>query len=219
MGVRLGYTGTVQDLEIRAGIDFWTHSLGFRDALKMRVTGQLDYQVTSWFKPGIWAEYQDRDLGSSTRMNCYEVPFDQSPEGEPIPCSGEKFVGGVRLKFIPHRRVSITAKYQHRWIDDGKSEFNNGFRQDLSAWLMLSYQPIDALRLRARVRYLYEDIFNNGYLEQSIWGYVEGAYWFRKTFGFKLRYEVYAWLDDRTSTADRFPNPAHWLRAELEYRF
>lgn len=219
MGIRVGYTGTVQDLELRTLVDFWTYSLGFDDALKMRVRQHLDYRVARWFKPGIWVEYQDRDLGSSTRMNCYETPFDQTPEGEPVPCSGEKFVAGLRLKFVPHSRVSITAKYQHRWLDDGKTAFDDKFRQDLSAWLQVSYNPIDKLQLRARVRYLYEDIFDNGYLEQSIWGYVQVGYWFQRMFGFKLRYEIYAWLDDRTSTSDRFPNPAHWLRAELEYRF
>lgn len=219
MGIRVGYTGVVQDLELRSGIDFWTHSLGFDGALKMRITAQMDYRVARWFKPGIWVEYQDRDLDSATRLNCYEVPFDQTPEGEPVPCSGEKFVAGLRLKFVPHKRVSITAKYQHRWLDDGKSAFDDRFRQDLSAWLMVAYTPIDKLQLRARVRYLYEDIADNGYLEQSIWGYLQVGYWFQKTFGFKLRYEIYAWLDDRTSTDDRFPNPAHWLRAELEYRF
>jgi len=219
MGIRLQYTGNVGDLQLRTGLDFWTWSTGFDGQLKLRFTQRLDYEVARWFRPGIWFEYQDRDLEYTGRGNCYEVPEEETPEGEPVPCSGEKLVVGVNMRFQPLRRLAITLKYQHRWLDDGKNEFNDGFRQDLSAWLTISYKPVDSLRLRARVRYLYEDIFDNTYLEQSLWAYLEAAYWFERTFGIKLRYEVYAWLDDRESSYWRSPNPAHWLRAELEYRF
>ncbi len=52
-----------------------------------------------------------------------------------------------------------------------------------------------------------------------MWFFLEGAYWIAKTFRIKVRYELYSWLDERSSTAERQPNPAHWLRAELEVLF
>ena len=115
--------------------------------------------------------------------------------------------------------MSVTAKVQHTWLDDGNERFDESMRQDSSAWLVVMYRPIDDLRLRLRARYLFEDIEHNDYMEQSIWVYAEAAYWMERTFRVKLRYEVFKWLDDRESTAQREPDPAHWLRLELEYRF
>jgi hypothetical protein len=65
----------------------------------------------------------------------------------------------------------------------------------------------------------HEDISDNAYKEQSVWAYVEGQYWNKRDFRIKLRYELFSWIDDRDSTKERVPNPAHWLRIDLEYRF
>jgi hypothetical protein len=85
--------------------------------------------------------------------------------------------------------------------------------------LVVMYKPIEGLRLRARMRYLFEATSVDDYLEESLWFYLEAAYWYKRDFRVKLRYELYSWLDERASTQDRDPNPAHWLRLELEYRF
>jgi len=228
-GLRARYLGRVGGWTLRSTLDFWTWSTGLDGPLRLRWNARADFKVARWFQPGVYLEYQDRDLRHSGRGSCYEVPS-ETIEGEPVPCSGEKVQAGLTLRFVPYRRLSVTARYLHRLVDDNRTlqdpqtkqryfVFGDRFRQDLQAWLTVAWRPLDALRLRARVRYLNEDLSDDAYLEESLWAYVEAAYWFRRTVGARLRYEVYAWLDDRASTKQRSPNPAHWIRADIEVRF
>ena len=123
------------------------------------------------------------------------------------------------LRLLPLRRLALTVKYQHRFLDDGRSNYDDKMRQDSSLWLVMNWWATDSLRLRVRLRYLNEALDAGDYLEQSLWAYLEGLWKLDRTLRVKLRYEIYAWLDDRTSTRERNPNPAHWLRLELEARF
>jgi len=216
LGIRLRQASSLGDFQLRSLVDFWAQISDEAPKFLAKVRG--DYEVEQWLIPGIWLVYQNKDISEPGRENCYEIPY-ETFEGEPVPCGGEKFQGGVQLKFIPTRRLTITTKYQHRFIDDSKDEYSDSFRQDISTWLVVMYRPWDTLRLRARVRYLFEAISDNKYLEQSLWGYLEAAYWYDRAFRVKLRYELFAWLDDRESSQTRTPNPAHWVRLELEYRF
>lgn len=216
-GLRLKYTGVMGDFHLRATNDFWAQLSD--EAPKLKFNLRADYDLNTWLVPGVWIQVQDRDLSGGGRLDtCFETPFEQS-EGEPVPCDGEKSQIGIQARFKPVRDLTITAKYQHRWLDDGSDRYDKSFRQDMAAWLTVMYKPMDELRLRMRLRYLFEGIEHNDYLEQSIWAYMEAAYWYQKTFRVKLRYELYSWLDDRESTSSRYPNPAHWIRLELEYRF
>ena len=225
VGGRLRYAGEIGDLGLRAGLDLWSSlvkqlrpsdpTTRERPA-KLRLTLRGDYDVVRWFKPGVWFEYSDKNLADTGRGNCYETSSEEIAD-EPVPCAGEKLQAGVQLRFEPMRDLAITAKYQHRWLDDEK--WDDRFRQDLSAWLLVSYAPIEDLRLRARARYLDEATTRSSYLERSVWFFVEAAYWYERLFRIKLRYELYKLLDERDSTAERRPEPAHWVRAELEFRF
>ena len=216
-GLRLKYTGVMGDLHLRATNDFWAQLSD--EAPKLRFNLRADYDLDTWVVPGAWFEIQDRDLSGGGRLGtCFETPFDQI-EGEPVPCDGEKSQVGVQVRLKPVRDLTVTGKYQYRWLDDGSDRYDKSFRHDMAAWLVIMYKPMKDLRLRARLRYLFEAIDHNDYLEQSLWAYVEAAYWYKRDFRIKLRYEFYSWLDKRKSTSLRHPNPANWLRLELEYRF
>lgn len=215
-GVRFRYTGKINDLQLRSILDFWTQMSD--KAPKMQGKVRADYELESWLIPGVWVWFSDRDLAAGGHGNCYEVSF-ENIEGEPVPCAGEKYQIGGQVRLIPTRELAVTAKYQHGWLDDGRDDFNTKFRQDASAWLVVMYKPIEGLRLRARVRYLFEAVSLDDYLGESLWFYLEAGYWYKRDFRVKLRYEMFSWLDDRKSSEDRDPNPAHWLRLELEYRF
>ena len=113
-------------------------------------------------------------------------------------------------------------QYQHikeSLIDDGKSEFSDKFRQDQSAWLVATWRPIGPLRLRARTSYVFEDISDDAYLDKVFNAYGEASYLLNSAWWMKLRYQYHEYLDSRTNTAQRDPNPAHWVRLELEARF
>ncbi len=215
-GLRLRYSGKAGDWQLRSLLDFWV--LPSTGAPRLRLWNRADVELLPWFRPGVWLEYQDRDVTESGRGACFEVSTEMV-EGEPVPCSGEKVQAGVALRFYPLKRMTLALKYQHRFLDDGSSRYANKMRQDMSLWLTFGWWISDDLKIAARLRYLNEAFDANDYLEQSAWFYLEGVWRLERALRVKLRYELYAWLDDRASTEARVPNPAHWLRLELEARF
>ena len=230
LGLRAKYSGKLKDLQLRTLLDVWSAPSEW--AAKLRVRTRVDYELATWFRPGFWVEYQDRDLAHSGRGNCYAVTSEEDIEGEPIACQGEKVDLGLQLRFQAHRKLSLTLFYQHRLVDDGTSRFANSFRQDVSAWFLAMYKPFKDLRIRARIRYKYEDILHRDYLEQSLWAYLEASWWYRRTFRIKGRIELMTYLDTRSSSnlrtpppivlnddGTRRPTPEFWARLELEYRF
>jgi hypothetical protein len=124
----------------------------------------------------------------------------------------------VRVKYAPNRSYDVQVQYQHSFLDDG-IRYMDKYRQDLSASLIFTAKPIDRVRLRARARYLWQDLSDDTYLERSLWTYVDVAYRLRLRDRVRLRYDYYQFLDDRASTLDREPNPEHWLWLEYEARF
>lgn len=193
-----------------------------------------DYQVSRRFIPALWMQYQDKDLGSSGRGQCFggdptastlangdddfeDLPLPGLEMAEPPRCRGEQLRANIVLKIIPHRRITITPRYQHRWIDD--SRYPDRFRQDSQAWLTVNTRPIDPLRIRARVRYLFEDTSDDTYLEHSLWSYLSVGYLWNRKFLVQVRYDLYAYFDKRASTMTRRPSPENRLFLELEARF
>ena len=166
-----------------------------------------------------------------------------------ITCGGQRVQVTARSRFQPARRFAFTLQYRHElqnelFVDDSFSRANdfggvldyetfspqdyddlqrlqarNGLRQDVNAFLLLTAQPTDALRLRGRVRWFWEDIANNARFEHSVWTYVEARYQIRRWAIPSIRYDVYTYLDRRDSTAVRNPNPEHWIRFQFESRF
>ena len=215
-GLRTRYNGLIADrLSLRALVDVWAQP---REGIpKFNSYLRSDVLVVDWFTPGFWFGYQNRDLRTFDRQGCYEVSVEEDENGETIPCSGERFVMTPRLSFLPHRRVKITAQYQHELLDD--PNYDGSFRQDASAALIVNTNPWRTLRFRLRSRYRFEDIQDNTHLEQSVWTYLEASYRFARVLTTRLRYDLVVWLDDRASTMDRSPSPEHWLRLQLEARF
>jgi hypothetical protein len=150
-------------------------------------------------------------------MQCFEVPVDEDERGEPIPCAGRKFQVTGRAHYAPNATYSVSTQLQWDALDDQR--YDDKFRQDLSAWVIGTVKPAEELRMRARVRYLFEDISDNGYLEQSLWTYLDFSYKLRERDTLRLRYDLFWWLDDRANTLDRVPSPEHWLWLEVQSRF
>lgn len=160
--------------------------------------------------------------------------------GEPPRCQGEALRANLQMAFQVHRRVKLVARYQHRIIGDPRKidpevttnaagepiDYGNvnaaprhHYRQDSQAWLTMTARPIDTLRLRARVRWLSQDLESNALLEQSLWNYLDVSYLIKKTFMVQVRYDLYVWLDRRESTLLRVPSPENRFFVSLEARF
>lgn len=166
-----------------------------------------------------------------------------------ITCGGQRVQFTARSRFQPAKRYYFTIQYRHEFqnalfidssfsrsgdfsddidfdsfdiIDEGdlaRLQGNNNLRQDINAFVTAVAKPIDPLRLRARVRWFWEDIGDNSRLENSVWAYLDVQYKIRSWAIPSLRYDIYAYVDSRDSTATRRPNPEHWIRFQFESRF
>ena len=130
--------------------------------------------------------------------------------------NGQGLATATRLAYDPGRRLTIAAQYQHEWVGFAATD---GPRQDIVALLQITARPVDRLRVRARVRYDFDDIANNHRLARVLWSYVEVAVALRQRDALRLRYDLRVFLDRRESTFARVPNPEHWLSFEYAFRF
>jgi hypothetical protein len=69
------------------------------------------------------------------------------------------------------------------------------------------------------MRYLFEDVSDNTYKEQSVWTYLDFTYALKDKTSVRARYDYVSYLDERDSTLQRQPSPEHWLWLELEAHF
>ncbi len=247
-GGRLRYTGVIAErLDLRALFDVWHEPSTSRT--KLNTYARADVQVLPWFKPGMWVDYQTRDIGARGRNRCYggfvsdsgvaRGDFAAGVEGDngvvsPATdgsfstsdalfgvdnggCAGERFRLTPRIRLDPHKRVYTTLQFQYSWIDDAR--YDDRFANDVRATALVGVNPIDALRLRFRVAYDFDDISDNTYLEQTLWAYAQAQYRLQSWFQPTIRYDIRFWLDDRESTAFRTPDPEHWLLFQVMSRF
>jgi Helix-hairpin-helix motif len=224
-GGRIRYGGRVaKRLDLRGVADVWVQPS--EGSPKIQTYARADVDVNDWFRPGLWLQYRNVDMRPNSKVGCVDdgTAAEQSDRNEDgsinfrSGCLAE--VGQItgRFGFQPLQgKLSIIAQYQHEFIDD--VSIDTRLRQDALATLIVRAAPISSLRLSARLRYLFEDIQDNTYLEQSVWAYFDASYIIKRMFLIRLRYDVFQWVDERDSTASRVPNPEHRLRLELEARF
>ena len=212
-GGRIRYTGRItKQVSLRTSADFWVQP---SDELpKTLVFVRSDVEVSKRFAWGLWAQYQNKDLGNGGRGQCFEISVEEDERGEPIPCGGEKIRGTGRIRYRPSKKTTVSLQLQAQLLDDAK--FDDKYRTDTSAWVSIVYKPNKTLWLRGRSRYLFEDISDNEYLEQSLWTYVDATYKLSDTYTIRGRYDLYWWLDNRLATNDRLPSPENRLWVELQ---
>ncbi|HET6418447.1 MAG TPA: hypothetical protein VFG22_19270 [Polyangiales bacterium] len=129
----------------------------------------------------------------------------------------QRFLLATKLAYTRGRRVSVSAQLEHAWSQIRLAA--GGAQQDIAAVLSLTTQPHELLRLRLRVRYDFEDIWNNHRLPQAVWGYLNAALTLRERGLLRIRYDLRAFLDERGSTSARAPNPEHWIWLEYAFRY
>ncbi len=217
IGGRVQYTGKFDKrFRVRTKLDYW-HSPS-ESVSKLLAFTRGDMEVNDQIQFGLWAQYQDKNLAISGRDHCYDGGDEDEigPNG-PIGCAGQKLQLTGRLRYTHSKKAWFDLQYQHELQDDSK--YDQKYRQDQSLVGIVTFKPTKKFRLRARGRYLYEDISDNTYREKSLWTYVDMTYRIRAKDQVRLRYDVIANLDKRASTELRSPNPEHWVRIELEAHF
>jgi hypothetical protein len=216
LGTRIRHQYNDKRFTLRSYMDLW---LTLSDKIpKADTYFRADIKANKEWRWGGWLRYRDKDLREAGSNQCYEVPTDNDENGEPIPCKGQQLTSIARVGFTPDKSLSTTLQVQLDLVDD-KDKHPTSFRKDVSAWLIALYKPTNLLRLRGRVRYLFEDVVDNKYLEQSVSGYVDGLYRFRQRDDLRLRLETKYFLDKRAATIERSPSPeiSVWLGYEAHF--
>ncbi len=226
VGGRLRYITSQKRYTLRAAVDLWTPLTTMSDARilgteraqpKLDTYLRTDVRTSNELWLGLWLRYQDKDLRRGGHDQCFEVSTEENEQGEPIPCAGRQLTTNARARYQPNRRLSYTAMFQHRLLDD-ESASDKKFRQDLGGWLVVLWRPQPRLRFRGRARYLNEAISDSGYLERSASVLGDAVFGLRDRDSLRVRVDTKFWLDDRASTKDREPSPEVQLWLSYEAR-
>jgi hypothetical protein len=183
-----------------------------------------DFDASDQLRWGVWLQATDKGLDQGKPRDamgveideCYEVLFEDGEVGEPITCTGRRFVSTLRARLIPQKKLTLYAQARHAIMSDSRG---GDLRQDLSGLATALWKPDNRLRLRGRVSYLNEDMADNAYLEQSLETSAEVGYRLRAKDQLRVRADLKLWLDDRSSTAARTPSPELWLTADYAAKF
>ena len=232
VGGRIRFTKTDKLYSVRSAIDLWTPLTTSRDdrilgkkraQLKLDTYVRTDVRTSNEVWAGLWLRYQDKDLGEGGKDECFEVSTEETEDGETIPCQGRQLTTTARVRYQPNRKMNFTAMLEHQLLDDEALTMGKKFRQDWGAWLIGLWHPQPKVRLRGRVRYLDEssDLLGGGTddnLETSVSVSVDATFGVRVKDSVRVRADYKDFLDDRTSTDDRAPNPdlSFWLQYEAK---
>ncbi|MEZ4403316.1 MAG: hypothetical protein R3B06_25040 [Kofleriaceae bacterium] len=214
-GVRARYTGVHGVATIRASLDLWRAYVPELDGYLARIDtyAHLDVQGSDQLRYGLWLDFADKDLGQNGLGECYSILVEDNQLAKQYACRGMRLKTTARVRYQPARRLSLFGQVQHAWLDDAR--YDSKRRSDLSATVEATWRQADDLRLKARARYLFQDVSDNTYLEQSIWVYGEAVKRLREKDALTVRLDLFTWLDDRTRTGLRSPSPE--LRGLLGY--
>ena len=248
-GIRLRYYGRLPDWIFSGQADWWMwpHDALTYDSEKAATvvdnsmpkgTNHLQLKTRAQFvgfdlvQPWLSFEYRNRDLGFNDNSyenskgelvgSCYDSGSEYVKLGEDadasVKCRGQFYRAGIGTKIEPLRKqLWFDLRYQHEFLNDKK--YVDELRQDMIFSLGATYKPIPELNIRARFRYLFEDIKDNESKEQSIWAYLAVGYRLMKLYTFNLRYDFYHYLDDRKATIEKDNRSQHRLRFDFEAKF
>jgi hypothetical protein len=216
-GGRVRYVRNGHDFQLRALADVWwalstnTPKIDTYVRANVRTTDEL------WL--GLWERYQDKDLTKGGHDQCFEVTSETDPTGAPVPCAGRQLTSIGRATYLPDRTLALTLQLEHQLLDDNAtSASKTSFRQDIAVWAIGLWHPNKDMRVRVRARYLDTAISNDKYLETSLSALADAAFRLRERDTLNLRVDTKFWLDDRTSTDLRTPNPEIQLWLSYEAR-
>lgn len=222
-GLRFRYMGHLsKDWEVRLRVNAWTNPWQVAGDMPPGVfnvyaLGRVDFVGWSFFQPGIWIDARNKNVARSEHGGCSSETVILT-DGAPYTCSGDMYKFAARMEFMPYNKL-ISGTVQGAFTLKDDLRYKDRFRNDLQFWVELRSRPVDWLQLRVRTRYLNQDIDDPAYLETSSWSYAEVAFALANWMRIGVRYDLFVYLDQRSSTANRIPNPEHRMQLDLRGAF
>lgn len=221
LGARIRYYRGGRPLAFRASLDVWVppSTLQAGQSAQPKLDGYVrgDWRTGPRLTLGLWLRYQDKDLSRGGHDQCFEVVSETLPTGAPVPCGGRQLSTIARAELRVDKSLTLTGLLEHQLLDDDALDPTR-FRQDVQAWAVAVWRPASDVRVRARARYLNTAIEKADYLEESLSGLLDASLTLRKHDLVRAKLETKWWLDDRSSTALREPNPELQLWLTYEAR-
>lgn len=246
LGIRVRYYGRFgKDWELKTRNDFWVSPYATTGAPAMvpNLFTMVRANFRGWrlFQPSVWIDLRNRNLLSSQHGNCASTASIAS--GDPADPqyidagnddlaaytnSCDRYKAVARLDFNPHQRVQLATQASIIWVDDLR--YKDRFRNDLQIWGEVNWRPIDWLQFHLRSRYVNQDVSDQTYLQTYLWTYLDTTVSIAKFMRIGFRYDLFAWLDQRTSTIGtvdgdgnvvgaRVPNPENRLMLDVRANF
>lgn len=232
LGVRLRYYGRFgKDWELKSRNDFWVAPYATTAAPagvpNFYSVTRANFRGWRFFQPSLWFDIRNRNLTSGQRGTCASGSF-VFTEGDPYTCNGDLYRIAMRLQTEPHKSVLAAVQAWFTWADDVR--YRDRFRQDLQLWAEVRWRPTDFLQFHLKTRYLDQDVSDPAYLETNLWTFLDATVRIGRYARIGLRYDLFVWLDRRTSTigtvdADgavvgaRTPNPESRLLLDVRASF
>ncbi|HLL23659.1 MAG TPA: hypothetical protein VK427_16085 [Kofleriaceae bacterium] len=231
VGGRIRYTKTDKLYSVRSAADVWTPLLPLRDEtvlgdkraqLKLDTYVRADVRTSHELWTGLWLRYQDKDLSEGGNDECFEISTEENELGETIPCQGRQLTTTARIRYQPTKKLALTGVLEHQLLDDEMLTMGSKYRQDWGAWVIALWHPQPGARVRGRLRYLDESSEllggDDANLERSLSFVVDTVLRVRSRDSIRVRADGKFYLDDRSSTQDREPNPELqlWLQYEAK---
>lgn len=211
-----------RDWTVKARADFWVlpytiDTIGPAGTANLYGQVRGDFEGWAAFQPSLWVDVRNRNLASSEHGKCSSGTIVYT-EGQPFTCSGDtyKVVGRVELRPWGPKHLLLAQGY-FSWTDDVR--YKDRFRNDVMVFAEGRTTLFDVLHLRLKTRWLFQDISDNTYLEQSWWTFLEAQVYAARGTQVGVRYDVLVWLDQRTTTLTRVPNPEHRFLLDLRWMF
>lgn len=115
-GIRVRYAAEIaKRVDTRNFVDFWVNQSSLESNLRLQ--SRTDVNVTKWWRPGLWLEYQNNDLARSGFLDCIDETVMAGPvlgiPDDAITCGAQRVQITARSRLQPHERVYFTLQYRH----------------------------------------------------------------------------------------------------------
>ncbi len=191
---------------VSSRVDFWVTPFDEPSGPRAGVANvyalvRVDAGQWARVRPSAWVDVRVRDLAGAVGGGCSAVaPLTQAT------CPGDLYRLAARSEFEVHPRWAQVVV--EGWLSlVSEPGAGSRLRTDGMVWVDVRSAPLESVLVRARTRWLDEDLGDAAASAASVWSSLEATWQAARWLRLTARTDVVAWVDRRPSTLVRRPNP------------